>query len=232
MCVIASHYMVCPPSVIRIEIFCLLSVSVTACVLKLWSADLWSDVMEMYFRDFIRILIRKDVPVYILNSKADVQLWSNWLASRTRTALCGQFCCSQHQMLNCVLVYKLAAYSSLAFVDLSYPGSFIKEERNLQCILCCPFCSRCFAVTCSTRWGRWEMRKKFYWENVSDRDHLSDLGLNGNIILQFILKTRFWRQWTGFMYSGWCSLASCYVRFNESSVSLKDGEFLEYLSDY
>ena len=38
--------------------------------------------------------------------------------------------------------------------------------------------------------GREEVHTGFCWGNVRERDHLQDLGVDGNIILKFIVKKR------------------------------------------
>jgi hypothetical protein len=37
-------------------------------------------------------------------------------------------------------------------------------------------------------WGRGGIRTEFVWEKVKERDHLEDLGIDGRIILKWVLK--------------------------------------------
>jgi hypothetical protein len=36
-------------------------------------------------------------------------------------------------------------------------------------------------------WVREEVRREFWWGNMSDRDYMEDIGVNGRIILKSIL---------------------------------------------
>ena len=43
-------------------------------------------------------------------------------------------------------------------------------------------------------WGKGEVHKGFWWENLKERDHLEELGVNGRIKLKFLFKN-----WNGGM---------------------------------
>jgi len=44
------------------------------------------------------------------------------------------------------------------------------------------------------------MHRGFWWDNLRKRDHLEDIGVDGRIILKFILKTWDGEEWTGLMW--------------------------------
>jgi hypothetical protein len=46
-------------------------------------------------------------------------------------------------------------------------------------------------------WRRGEMHKGFWWGNLRKRDHLENPGVDGRIILKWILKKYAGRAWTG-----------------------------------
>jgi hypothetical protein len=46
-------------------------------------------------------------------------------------------------------------------------------------------------------WGRGEVYTRFWWENLSERDHWGDLGINGRIILRRIFRKSDVGVWTG-----------------------------------
>jgi len=50
-------------------------------------------------------------------------------------------------------------------------------------------------------WGRGEVHTGFLWENLRERDHLEDPGIDGRIILRWIF-----RQWDR-EYMDWTDLA-------------------------
>jgi len=54
--------------------------------------------------------------------------------------------------------------------------------------------------TCSTFGGRGEVYTGFKWGNRTERDHLEDPGIDGRIILRWILRKCFRRAWTGFFW--------------------------------
>jgi len=47
---------------------------------------------------------------------------------------------------------------------------------------------------CSTCWGEKRYIQGFWWENVKEKDHLEDPGIDGRIILK-----RIFRKWDGSM---------------------------------
>jgi len=49
-------------------------------------------------------------------------------------------------------------------------------------------------------WGRNEMNAWFQWVNLKKRDSLQDLGVDGSIILKFVMNTCCRRVWTGFIW--------------------------------
>jgi hypothetical protein len=75
-------------------------------------------------------------------------------------------------------------------------------------------------------WGRGEVHTGFSWKNVRIRDHWEDPGLDGRIILKWILK-KFDGAWSGLIWP-WSGLVvgSC-ENSNEPSGSISCGEFLD-----
>jgi hypothetical protein len=49
---------------------------------------------------------------------------------------------------------------------------------------------------CST-WGRGEVQKGFWWGDVREEVHLEDVGIDGRIILKWILKNCLAGVWSG-----------------------------------
>jgi len=49
---------------------------------------------------------------------------------------------------------------------------------------------------CSAYGGRGEGYTGFWWENLKQRDHLGDSGVDGRIILRWILRKRDVEVWT------------------------------------
>jgi hypothetical protein len=49
-------------------------------------------------------------------------------------------------------------------------------------------------------WGRKEVHRGIWWENLREKDHLKDLGVNGRIILKWIFKMWNREAWTGFIW--------------------------------
>jgi hypothetical protein len=76
-------------------------------------------------------------------------------------------------------------------------------------------------------WGRGEAYTGFWWGNLRERDHLGDPGVGGRKILRWIFGKCYVRVWTG---SSWLKIGTggetCEWG-NESSGSIKCGEFLE-----
>jgi len=52
---------------------------------------------------------------------------------------------------------------------------------------------------CSTH-GRDEMRTHFWSENLKGRDHAEHLGIDGRIILEWILRKQVTKVWTGVIW--------------------------------
>jgi hypothetical protein len=48
-------------------------------------------------------------------------------------------------------------------------------------------------------WDRYEMHKKFWSENLKGKGHSADSGIDGKIILEWILSKYGGNVWTGFM---------------------------------
>jgi hypothetical protein len=65
------------------------------------------------------------------------------------------------------------------------------------------------------------VQNRFFWENLEERDHLGNVGINGNIILEWI-----WKKYSG---NGWIGLV--WLRTHASGghlytqVSLNMGNF-------
>ena len=55
---------------------------------------------------------------------------------------------------------------------------------------------------CSMFWGTGEVYTKFWWGNLSERDHLENPGLDGSTILKWIF-----RNWDGGGDMDWVDLA-------------------------
>jgi hypothetical protein len=69
----------------------------------------------------------------------------------------------------------------------------------------------------------------FWWENLRERDNLGDPGLDGKIILKWLLK---WDggTWIGLIWLRMGLVAGTCKRHSEPSLSIKCGEFLDFLS--
>jgi hypothetical protein len=97
--------------------------------------------------------------------KADMHSWSNYSFSETRTAPSSRLCYTELYKLNSVVCYtNLPRIAIWSFVDLSQPGSLIREERKLQSVACYPNCFRCFAITSSTHGGDEKCIQNFSWK--------------------------------------------------------------------
>ena len=76
-------------------------------------------------------------------------------------------------------------------------------------------------------WGRGELCTRFWWANRRERDHWGDPDLDGRIILRWIFG-----KWEGVVGTGWSWLRMGQVAGtceygDESSGSVKFGEFLD-----
>jgi hypothetical protein len=49
-------------------------------------------------------------------------------------------------------------------------------------------------------WGRGEVRKGIWWVNLGEKDHLEDLGVDGRVMLECILKKSGRNVWTGLIF--------------------------------
>ena len=49
-------------------------------------------------------------------------------------------------------------------------------------------------------WGRNKMHTGFLWVNLKKRDNSPCLGVDGSIILKFVMNTYYGRLWTGFIW--------------------------------
>jgi hypothetical protein len=59
------------------------------------------------------------------------------------------------------------------------------------------FYSNLFYESMSTGWGRGEACTGFWWENLRERDHKGDPGVDGRITLRWIFKKLDVGLWTG-----------------------------------
>ena len=50
------------------------------------------------------------------------------------------------------------------------------------------------------RTGRGEMHKRFWWGNMRAREHLENVGVDGTMILRWMLKKWVGRAWTGLIW--------------------------------
>jgi hypothetical protein len=75
-------------------------------------------------------------------------------------------------------------------------------------------------------WHEWEtrhVRRVFWWGDVSGRDHLEELGVDGRAILKWILKKRGGKHGPDLSGSGWGQVAGACECGNEPSGSVKRG---------
>jgi hypothetical protein len=52
-------------------------------------------------------------------------------------------------------------------------------------------------------WGRGELYRGFWWENMKERGHVEDLGIDGRILLKCMLRKHDAKSCTGF---GWLKI--------------------------
>jgi hypothetical protein len=71
-----------------------------------------------------------------------------------------------------------------------------------------------------------EMRNTIFWsENLQEKDYSEDLRVDGRIILGRILVVHRGNLWAGFIWLRIGTGVGSYEHGNESSVSLKGGEY-------
>jgi hypothetical protein len=76
------------------------------------------------------------------------------------------------------------------------------------------------------RIGRGKLHIGFWWENLRERDHLEDPGVDERIILRWI----FWKwdgMWTGLIWLRKMTGGGSCKRSNKPSVSIKYREFVD-----
>ena len=78
-------------------------------------------------------------------------------------------------------------------------------------------------------WGEERRIQGFWWGNVRERDQLRDPGVDGRIILRWILRKCVGGYGLDRAGSGQEEVAGTYECGNEPSGSIKCGEFLGYL---
>jgi hypothetical protein len=66
------------------------------------------------------------------------------------------------------------------------------------------------------------------WENMSERNHLEDLGVDGRVILKWVLKKQ-GGAWTRLIWVRIGQVMGCCKCGNEPSSSIKCGEFIDWL---
>ena len=83
-------------------------------------------------------------------------------------------------------------------------------------------------------WGRAEIHSRCWWVNTKEIDHLADLGVDGSITLEWILKKKGGRMWNRFMWlsAGQGQVAGCCEHGNEHSVSIKRWDFVHYVRNH
>ena len=60
-----------------------------------------------------------------------------------------------------------------------------------------------------------EVRRRFWWEKLKERDRLKDKGVDGRILLKWILKKEDRRMWTDFVWRLIGNLPVSFERSNE-----------------
>jgi hypothetical protein len=76
-------------------------------------------------------------------------------------------------------------------------------------------------------WERGEVRTKFSWRNLKERDHLEDPSVDKRIILGWIFRKWDVRAWTELILIRIGTGGRHFKRGNEPSGSIKCGEFLD-----
>ena len=80
------------------------------------------------------------------------------------------------------------------------------KQGALRFVLLTQYCSRDqiekddTGWACSTYGGRVEVHTGFWWENLRERDHLGDLGLDRRTILKWSFKEWHRQSWTGLIW--------------------------------
>jgi hypothetical protein len=77
------------------------------------------------------------------------------------------------------------------------------------------------------RKGRREVHRGFLWGDFKERDYLEELGVHGNLLLKWILKTYNGQGCTRFIWSRVGKMAGSCERGNELTCSIKFWEFFD-----
>jgi hypothetical protein len=72
-----------------------------------------------------------------------------------------------------------------------------------------------------------EVHTGFWWGHLRDRDHLKDQGVDGRIILKWIIKKWNGEAWTGLLCFGIGQVAGTCEYGSDLSVHTECGEFLD-----
>jgi hypothetical protein len=75
------------------------------------------------------------------------------------------------------------------------------------------------------------LNTNFRLGNLRGGDHLEDLGVDGRIILRWIVRKWGEKVWTECIWLRWGPVAGCCEHGNELSGSIKGGKFLDQLSN-
>ena len=81
-------------------------------------------------------------------------------------------------------------------------------------------------MTCDTHGGEDHRPAGFWWENLRKRYHFEDLGVDGRIILKWILNKLAGRAWTELIWLRIGTTDGSCEDANEPSRSIKCGEIL------
>jgi hypothetical protein len=76
-------------------------------------------------------------------------------------------------------------------------------------------------------WERGKVHTGFWWVNLREGDHLKDPGVDGRIILKWILENWDWSAWTTSTWLRMVTGGGLWACSYEPWGSLKCGEFLE-----